>query len=211
MSNEAERIRKEVTKSPLTVSRVYTGSFQKEGTVTAEIKQTVETKSFYPSKSVTSDKQGNIFAMQDFGFEEKDFTSSETRVAWLDVPANSTLESVTQTLAKHPEAELYRTMASKPIITDNQQYAIETGLSDHDHFANSQAVRFPKGHANAGSLALHKGAPQYRAVFFWPSVKADEDYRGEEAYVSPELQAEMDEAGILADTDNAHVVATQQL
>lgn len=37
-TNNQTRIRKEVTKGPLTVSRVYTSNYQKEGTLTAELR-----------------------------------------------------------------------------------------------------------------------------------------------------------------------------
>lgn len=42
------KIRKEVSKSEINVSRVYSSDYQKEGTLTAELKQTIKTTSFYP-------------------------------------------------------------------------------------------------------------------------------------------------------------------
>ena len=71
-------IRKEVSVSGIVVSRVYKSDFQKDGTLTAELKQTISTDSFYPSKSVSNSMQGNIFAMEDFGFTEQKFENNET-------------------------------------------------------------------------------------------------------------------------------------
>ncbi|MES1988051.1 MAG: hypothetical protein V4440_08485, partial [Pseudomonadota bacterium] len=78
------------TKSPVTLDRVYVADFQKEGTKTAQIRQSVTTISSYPSKKVVSDKQAGIFDLEEFGFESQDFTATEQRVAWIPVPANAT-------------------------------------------------------------------------------------------------------------------------
>jgi hypothetical protein len=59
VSNTDNKVRKTTIKGELEISRVYAASYQKEGTLTAEIKQTVTTKSYYPSKSVSSNFQDN--------------------------------------------------------------------------------------------------------------------------------------------------------
>lgn len=43
---ENNNVRKEITVAPIEVSRVYSGNYQKEGTLTAELKQTVKTITF---------------------------------------------------------------------------------------------------------------------------------------------------------------------
>ena len=190
------QIRKEQSKSNLEVSRIYSSEYQKEGTVTAEIKQTVTTKSYYPSKSVANNMQDNVFGMADFKFEEQEFENKETRVAWIDVPENSTEESVKERLAQFPDAHLYRVLGNKPVITDNQKYAIENGITSMEVIAESRIVRFPKGHEQEGEIALDQnGKPQYRSVFFKTTNCSDQDHRNAEPqdfYVTEAIASELE-------------------
>ena len=185
-----------VTRSAIIVEEVKVSNFQKEGTKTAVLKQTIETISKYPSKSVSSDKQDNIFNMSDFGFEEQEFTSTRTNVAFMDVPENSTIQSVEAQLAKFPEACIYRILSNEPILTSNQQYSIDAGLKTLDDYANSQVVRYGEGSPKAGDLLLDAmGKVQYRSVFFSAKGKADVDDRTEDnkMYLSKELELEFNE------------------
>lgn len=191
-------IRKEVSISPLTVTKVFKSDFQKEGTLSAELRQTIETVSFYPSKVVTNSINDNIFDTADFGFEEQSFPNKETRVAWIDVPVDSTVESVKEKLEKNPEACLYRILSNKPIIADTEQHAIENTNFPNvtkDSFAKKQVVRISeKATENAGMLALVNGKIQYRRIAFTKTAKKDMDLRTSEPsdfYASPELKAEM--------------------
>ena len=187
----------EVRKSALVVEEVKVSNFQKPGTKTAIIKQTVETISTYPTKSVSSDKQDNIFSMQDFGFEEQEFTSIRTNVAFLDVPENSTIESVEAQLRKFPKACLYRIISNEPILTDKQKYSISAGLKTMDDYANSQVIRFGEGSSDAGELILdNNGKVQYRAVYFSATEKEDMDLRthDEVNYMSKEIELEFNES-----------------
>lgn len=172
-------IRKEVSKSPITVSRVFEDQYRKGGLV-AELKQTVTTKSYYPSKSVATNMSDNVFGASDFGFDEQEYTSKETRVAWLQVPAGTTKEAVEAKLAGLSDATLYRVMSNSPILTDGQKYAINSPEIDLtlEKVAEGQAVRFPNGHESEGQLALdNAGKVQYRAVFFKTSAHSDIDER----------------------------------
>src|SRR3990172_7492151 len=166
--NKSESIRKEVVKSPLAVSRVYKGDFQKDGTITAEIKQTVETVSHYPMQVVVDSLQDNIFSTKDFKFEEKKFENKEVRVAWIDVPQGLSEDQVREKLATFKAANLYRILSNRPILSDRQQHAIDNPDLPNvtmSTFANSQAVRYPENHPNAGALALDKnGKIQYRGA-----------------------------------------------
>lgn len=204
------RIRKEVSKGGLDVSRVYSSEYQKEGTETAELRQTVTTKSYYPTKSIANNRQDNVFGMQDFGFEEQEFVNVENRVTWIDVPKGTTAEQVKAKLAAHPEAGLYRVLANKPILTDNQEYAIKTGLASYDQFANSQVVRYPENAegGNGGKIAPDtNGKPQYRAIFFKVDAPQDIDMRTaetEDFYASAEIKAELNNS-------SAHVIPGQSL
>jgi hypothetical protein len=186
--------RVEVSKSSLEISRVHATAFQKEGTLTAEIKQTMTTKSFYPSKSVANNLQDNPFSNQDFGFSEKEFVTTSRRVVWVDVPLDSTVESVVAKLAALPEATIYRIYANKPIISDNQAYGIKAGLTTMDAIADKQVLRYGEGDTNAGKLILKNGKPQYKADFFKSTAKADEDLRTEDPadyYATPTIKGEL--------------------
>jgi hypothetical protein len=194
-------VRKEVMVNPINLSRVYKSDFQKDGTVTAELKQIITTMSYYPGKSVTSNMQGNIFGASDFGFSEQKFENKETRVAWIDVPANSTEETVKAQLAKFPKACIYKTLANKPIITNNQAYAISIGQRTMDQFADNQVVRFGQGNAKEGQLATDaNGKVQYRAVFFSPDHISDMDERNadkQDYFASVDIALELGDTEIM--------------
>jgi hypothetical protein len=195
-SNTANQgVRKESSKSPLAISRVHATSYQKEGTLTAEVKQTVTNKSYYPSKSVSNNMQDNPFSTAEFGFAEQEYTSTEKRVAWVDVPVGSTIESVIAKLATVPEATIYKILANHPILSDNQEYGINAGLTSKELIADKQAVRYPEGHAQAGVLILDAaGKPQYKATFFKSTAKADEDLRNADPadfYATAIMKAEL--------------------
>lgn len=175
---KTQEARKEVQKLALEVSRVYKSDFQKEKTLTAELKQTVVTKSFYPSKSVSSNLSDNPFSNEAFGFKDQEYESKEVRVVWIDVPENSTVDSVKATLANLADATLYKILANKPILSDNQIYGIKAGLTTQDAIGDKQAVRYPKTHAQADQLILDSlGKPQYRGIYFKTSNQEDVDMR----------------------------------
>lgn len=195
------RIRRVVSMTPISVDKVYAGDFQKEGTKSAQIRQAVKTTSFYPSKQVTSSHQDNPFALEEFGFGEQSFENIENRVAWIDVPANCSADDV---LAKLPEnSVLFRMMSNRPILTDNQVYSIEANQKTMDNYANSQVVRFGKGHEKEGQLVLDaNGKPQYRAVFYSNTAKEDMDGRTEQAddfYASTQISVEMSGAQVVSE------------
>jgi hypothetical protein len=197
-TNAATEVRKEISLGPVTVSRVYKADYQKKNTLTAELRQEIKTLSYYPTQRVDSNISSNIFAIKDFkGIEDKAFESIETRVAWLDVPEDATVESVKAQLAKFPEAQIYKVLSNKPIISDSEQYAINNPeLSDVtlDSYANRQIVRYPKGNENEGKIVLVNGKPQYRRTPFFATVMPDQDMRTSEPkdfYASAEILAEM--------------------
>lgn len=193
----------------ISVSRVYASEYQKEGALTAELKQTIETQSFYPSKSVSNSLNANIFSTQDFGFEEKQFDSSETRVAWIDVPMGSTPETVMAKLQSIPDATLYKILSNRPILSDSDVYAVNSSELQvtNDSIANRQAIRYGANHPDAGKLVLDvNGKIQYRRVCFSLTKMEDQDKRTADPadfYASPELQSELNEV--------VHVIAEQSL
>ena len=176
------QVRKETSVGALTVSRVFTNTFQKEGTLTAELRQPVETKSFYPSKQIANNMQDNVFALEEFGFQEQEFSNTENRVSWIDVPVGTTAEDVTAKLAAAGDAGLYRVLSNHPILTSNQMYAINNEITTKEAIAESQVVRMPESSDTPGVLALDpNGKPQYRAVFFSIDGKADTEKRNADA------------------------------
>lgn len=198
-------IRKETQSSEILVSRVYESDFQKEGTLTAELKQTVDTKSFYPTKSVTTSLQDNIFTIENFGFKEQEFDSRETRVAWISVPLGSTEESVKTQLESFPDAVIYKILSNHPILSEEDKHIIESGefSMTKDTVADKQAVRYPKEHESAGELIYdNSGKIQYRRTAFSKEAKIDEDYRTEDPskfYASPDLLAEISGTNFIID------------
>lgn len=194
-----QRIRKEVAKTGLEVTKVYKSEWQKEGTLTAEIKQTVKTSSFYPSKSVSNDMQDTVFGTKDFGFKETTYENEETRVAWINVPPSATVESVTEQLKNFPNAVLYKILSNKPILTSDQKYAVKENITTVDVIGARQVVRYPDGHPEAGSLVLDpNGKIQYRQVFFKTAAIEDIDSRTADPadfQASEEIVSELNNTG----------------
>jgi hypothetical protein len=194
-------IKKEVSKSLISFDDFSIGDNQKEGTKTAQIRQTVKTVSHYPSKKVDSDLQDNLFSTEQFGFSSKPFTQEEIRVAWLLVPPTATKEVMEGLLATANKngACIYKVLSNKPILDNNQEYAVSSGLRSMDQFANTQAVRYPEGakdelgNDRSNQLVLDKaGNVQYRRTFYSSTPKEDIDVRNEqETFVSTEIAVEM--------------------
>lgn len=187
-------VRKETSATPVTVDSLYVGEYQKEGTKTAQLRQKYTTVSHYPTKQVSNNLQDNPFSLKDFGFEETAYESVENRVAWIDIPASITnADDVVSAIGT--DATLYKVLSNRPILSDNQAYAIAQGIRTMDEFANSQIVRYPDNHPDAGSIIPDpNGKPQYRSVFYSNTLKADVDSRNENAedfYVSAEIKAEI--------------------
>lgn len=190
----------------ITLDKISKSDFQKEGTLSAQLRQIVTTVSSYPSKKTATELQANIFDNAEFGFEAKTYESTEARIAWIPVPANidqAVLEAKL-VLANEKGACIYRVLSNAPILDENQKYAITAGIRTLDQFAATQAVRYPENEktiadGTANKLTLDKaGNVQYRRTFFWNSPMADVDVRGTvEPYVSPELMAELAGASVM--------------
>lgn len=192
-------IKQVITYSDVTLDNLGVSQYQKEGTLTAQIRQTVTTVATYPSKQVSTDKQQGLFGIEDFGFTGQDFTNTETRVAWIPVPVGISEEQVKEKLkaANATFATIYKSLSNQPILDKNQKYAVSVGLNGVtlDTFANSQVVRFPQGHAKEGQLCLDaNNKVQYRRTFFWNTPLDDQDTRSTDpadVYLSPELAIEL--------------------
>jgi hypothetical protein len=210
MSQVSNGIRKEVVKGQIVFDEAkgfyVSNEFQKAGSLTAQLRQTITTKAFYPSKQVDSDLQQNIFNAADFGYAENEYESVENRVAWLLVPSNYTVEGFKAKLAEAiaQGATIYKVLSNSPILDKNQLYAISQGQRTIDQYANQQVVRVPENKetiadGTAGTIVLdNAGNVQYRKTYFWGTPKADMDIRDiNKVYVSPELQAELAGASVM--------------
>lgn len=207
---ENQGVKRASTKSAVTLDSITRSMFQKDKTMTAMLRQTVNTVSEYPSARVANDKQDNLFGIAEFGFTSQSFDSVENRVAFIDIPEGVTAEIVKAKLAAAPQSCIYKALSNKPILTSDQQSSLDRGITASlDVFANAQVVRYPANHANAGQIILdNNGKVQYRATFFSQTAKADEDFRTadvSDVYVSEAINAEL--AGTVAST----VVANQSL
>lgn len=198
-------IRKTVSKSPITLDKISKGEFQKEDTLTAQIRQVVTTHSFYPSKKVDSNMQDTIFSAEEFGFGEQEYISEEVRMAWILVPTDATEQKVKDLLAVASKNGgcIYKVLSNKPIIDDNQQYSINVGQKTLDSFADTQVSRYPENEktiadGTANKLILDKaGNPQYRRTFYSRVPKEDMDVRNPaDVYMSLEIQAELQGANV---------------
>jgi len=203
MENQANNVRTEVQKTGVVLDKIYAAQYQKDGTLTAQIRQDITTDKFYPGKQTATEMQGNIFNTAEFGFAEQKFSNTEHRVAWIPVPVAATEEQVKAKLEEATKngACLYKVLHNHPIIDRSQEYAIGQGLTTKDILANSQVVRYPEGHPEAGKLTLDSnGKVQYRRVFFWNTPMDDQDARTAEpsdVYQSPEIAAELAGASVM--------------
>lgn len=192
--NNAQNVK--TTRGKIQFSRLFSNSYQKAGSKTLEVKQIINTVSSYPSKKFNSNLQDGLYSEAEFGGEVTEFTSTETRVAWILVPETKTETEIRTMLSTLPNACIYKVLSNEPILDDNQKQAIVNGLKAKADFANAQAVRYGDTHENAGQLILDAdGNVQYRRTFFSKEVREDEDYRGNgQVYMSREIEMEIDGA-----------------
>lgn len=206
----ASAIRTEKSTSEIGVDEIFKSDFQKEGTMSAQLRQSVTIDAYYPTKKTTNSLHDNLFTTEEFGFSEQKYTSVENRVCWMDVPTGTTIEQVISRIKSNPKSCLYKILSNKPILTDNQEYAVAQGQRTYDEFASTQVVRYPKdttiGEGEdardvSGQIVLDtNGKVQYRRVFFSVNGKDDIDLRTkniEEQYISEEIKMELEGASVL--------------
>lgn len=186
-------VKREQKRTPVKCTAVTKGNFQREGTLTAELRQKVRTISTYPGMQISNEFNQNVFDLEDFGTKGRDYTSEETRVCWIDVPVGTSVADVQKRIPKG--ACLYRVLSNSPILTSGHKNAIARKLTTLDTIADAQALRYPAGHADEGKLILDsEGRVQYRKIFFWKEHKEDQDNRGGEEYRSKAIKAELGES-----------------
>lgn len=169
--------------SPLEVSRVFRSNYQKEKTLTAEIRQEIKTSTLYPNNTVCNNKQGNIYDVKDFDIEALEpFVATEKRVAWINVPEHLSADDVQRDLGKFEGACIYKVLSNEPILTNSQEAAIEDDSNDVsiESYCDRQAIRYPESHEKAGELVLDSNKKvQYRVTYFSPTFVEDQDLRND--------------------------------
>lgn len=190
-----------VNRSKLSFSRLYSAAYQKAGSKTLEVKQIIKTTSSYATKKYNSSLQDALFSESEFGADTNEYTTEETRVAWILVPENKTETEIKLMLNNLPNACIYKVLSNEPILDENQKQSIATGLKTKADFANAQVIRYGENNDKAGQLILDAdGNVQYRRTFFSKEVKADEDYRGNgQVYMSREIEMEFEGASVYFD------------
>lgn len=192
--NNANRISRK--RNAITVDRVFSGTFQKAGTVTVQLRQVIDTTAYYLSTRLNNSMTENIFSQNELGAEEKAYSSKEERVAFINIPAKFDQAEVEKRLAEAGEkAVIYKILSSKPILTSEQKSAINSGITTLDKIANSQVARYGEGSDRAGELVFDQnGKVQYRSLFFSNEGKADSDLRTSDpsdTYMTPEIEQEV--------------------
>lgn len=196
MSNASREVS---TKGKVTFSRLYKSEYQKEGSLTVEVKQIITKKSYYAAKKYNSDLQDNLFSDEEFGAEEKEYSSTETRVAWIQVPSTTTEAQVKQMILKLAStACIFKILSNAPILDSNQQKAIDNNLKSLEDFSDAQVARYPRGSEKEGQVILDDNSKvQYRRTLFSKIHKEDIDLRGNgDEFVSETVIEELEGAGI---------------
>ena len=196
--------RTEIKKGKVTFSRLYKGDNQKDGSKTVEVKQTITTTAYYAGKKFNNDLQDALVDDSAFGAEEKSYTNTSTRVAWILVPSNFNDTKVKELLAKHPKQCIQQIISNAPILNENQQRAVDNGIKSLDEYAAGQAIRYGDTHeTKAGQLILDSnGKVQYKVNVWKKENCEDIDLRGNgDEYVSESLQEEVDSILLTADQD----------
>jgi hypothetical protein len=145
----------------------------------AQIRQVVTRT--YPSAKISNSHADSLFSINDFDLEEGQ-KYEQNRVTWIPVPKGTTAAQVEAKLKANPKARIYRVLSLKPILTDSQISAIESGLTTLEAIADRQAVK-----NSEGEYIQYNEQVQYAANFFSLQGKEDEDHRpaldGDEADV----------------------------
>jgi hypothetical protein len=152
---------------PLSVDHVIEDKY-KTGVLSAQIRQTVNTT--YPSMKV---KPGGLFDLADFNLPAGQNYSS-TRVAWVHVPAGTSVEQVAERIAANPGSRIYRLISNNvlDVMTADQKSAMVRAVENctQADFEDRLRVR----DANGDDLP---GAPIYSQNFFSTVTVEDGDNR----------------------------------
>lgn len=153
---------------------------KQSGLLQAEIFQLVE-ESY--GRSANNSRTNSFFKDEDFGEELKTVTYPSKRVAWINVPEGSTVESIQALCNAAPNARCYRVLSFDPmdIMTDGQR-AAWNDPSKYD-FSRDEWVEKRMVRNLDGEIVLDPvfGKPMYRQSFFDKDGREDIDLRPESA------------------------------
>lgn len=166
--------------------------------------------STYPEAGVGNSLNDSIFGEDDFGFGQGK-SYPEKRVAWIDVPAGTTVEALQAKFNANPQARIYKILSLQPVLTDEQKRAMQNGLSqyadadgvahncDMEYYKQKQRIPTPET-ASIDDPAQHepllyRGYPQYRVTAFSKDGKQDVDMREQQYAAAVDQEAfKMNEA-----------------
>ena len=170
--------------SPVTVETVERNKF---GKLQAKLSSIETITSVYGIKNGASSLDSQIFPAKAFG-EGETYTNESKRVFFLTVPESlDTVEKVQEYLKKFPNLHLYKILSTKPILSNEDIAAINSGKLTLDTKANQQVIRNKEG-----KIVPFEGKPQYKRICLSTEFKEDEDLRNsEDAYTSTEIWEEL--------------------
>lgn len=131
-------------------------AFQKKDSKTALLRQRIVTKTTH---------------------EKQQFESTENRVAFITVPANTTVKEMKQQLISHQDCCIYRIISNHPILSPTQSKAINDGLKTIHDYALRQVVRWGKGHKLEGLPITLNDKVLFRVATFSWDKHEDSDLR----------------------------------
>jgi hypothetical protein len=194
------------TRQPIVVRKLRESFKQdKNGNtlLSAELAQTIVTH--LPSAKPTNSLNDSLYTTDDYNLNTTDY--DETRVCFIVVPANQTIESVQKKIETLKDACIAKTLSYSPILSEEDLSAIESYKAgtlkseepiDLDYYANKQAVRYGKNSENEGKLILHNGFVQYKRNSFHTSMTEDKDLRDKANVYMSEALLEEAKTGELA-------------
>jgi len=95
----------------------------------------------------------------------------------MNVPAGTTMQDVELKLQSSSNAKLVKILSNRPILSSNQEYAINKGLTSEEAIANSQVVKDIHG-----NLVRRDGDLCFKKIVFSLNGGEDENLIHENAY-----------------------------
>jgi hypothetical protein len=171
------QVKKEQTFSAISVDSVSPNPY-KDSVLSAQIRQSIITKTTYPGKNVANDKQDSLFAAAAFGGEPKVYEKTQTRVAWIDVPLGTTKAQVEAKLAAlGDKGRIYQIVSTdiQDCLTDGHRFQIAEGNLLLEDAMNKRTIALKDDDGNlTGEVACDDdGIVLYRALYF--SATGQED------------------------------------
>ena len=138
------------------------------GILNVQLRQQVTTT--YPAMNI----KGGLFDINEFNVSGQTYTSN--RVTWVDAPAGTTIEKITELLAAKPNARIVAVFSNNvnDVLNEAQKAAIVSGLQTPEFFEDKLRVRGVNGEDLPEGP---NGERQYRNYSFQPEGGNDVDLR----------------------------------